>query len=65
MSQAAAAKCFTYVVQALEAETITGNVKDRVINATKQLIQVTNFDATPVLASFTPETQDVVRKHFG
>jgi hypothetical protein len=63
MSQAA--KCFTFVAQALEAETLLGNVKDRVVSAAKQLVQSANLNADQLLAGMAPETQEVVRKHFG
>jgi hypothetical protein len=59
-----AAKCFGFVAQALEAETIIGTIKDRVVNAVKSLIQTTGLDANQLLAGMAPEMQEAVRKSF-
>jgi importin-5 len=58
-------KCFTFIVQALEADTLTGNIKDLVVNAAKTLVQSAGLSADHLLAGMAPETQEVVRKHFG
>jgi hypothetical protein len=63
MSQAA--KCFTFIVQAVEAETLTGNIKDLVVNAAKTLVQAAGLSADQLLAGMAPQMQEVVRKHFG
>ena len=63
-----AAKCFKFVAEALEAETLEGMVKERVINATKQLVQASGMDANQLLAGLAPETQEIVaffHLHFG
>jgi importin-5 len=63
MSQAA--KCFSFVAQALETESLTGSPKDRVVIATKQLVQAANLNADQLLAALAPETQEAVRQAFG
>jgi len=62
---AQAGKCFTFVVLALEAETLTGQTGSRVVAAAKQLVAVAGLDANALLASLSPETQQTVRQHFG
>jgi hypothetical protein len=59
-----AAKCFGFVTQALESDSIVGTIKDRVVNATKQLVQATGLDANALLANLAPETQELVKKSF-
>jgi hypothetical protein len=60
-----AAKCFGFVAQALEADTLTGSVKERVINAAKQLVQTAGLSPEQLLAGLAPETQETVRRYFG
>jgi hypothetical protein len=58
-------KVFLYVAQALEAATLTGQTASRVCEATKVLLASTNTNVDAILASFPPEAQDTVRRHFG
>jgi importin-5 len=60
-----AAKCFAFVAQALEAETLTGATATRVCAAVKQLVTTAGLDANALLASLSPEAQLTVRQHFG
>lgn len=60
-----APQCFTYVAQALEAETLQGNIATQIVRATKQLVQTAGLDAGQLLATLTPETQQTVRAFFG
>lgn len=60
-----AAKCFTFIVQALEAETLQGQTAARVVNAAKQLVQMAGLNADQLLAGMAPETQQTVRAFFG
>lgn len=62
---AKAGECFTYVAQALEAETLVGQTAMRIVNATKTLVQTAGLDANNLLASLAPETQQTVRTFFG
>ncbi|GAB7363350.1 hypothetical protein MBLNU230_g3631t1 [Neophaeotheca triangularis] len=59
-----AAKCFNYIAQALEAETLQGNVAQRIVGAAKQLVQMAGLDANQLLAGMTAETQQTVRAFF-
>lgn len=60
-----AEKAFTYVVQALEAETIQGAVANRVVASVKQLVGATGVNVEQVLASAVrPENQMTVRRYF-
>jgi importin-5 len=63
MSQAA--KCFVFVVQALEAETLQGQSATRIVNSAKDLVVAAGLDANQLLNSFAPETQNTVRAFFG
>ncbi|KAF2175554.1 ARM repeat-containing protein [Zopfia rhizophila CBS 207.26] len=58
------AKCFQYVAQALEAETLQGQTAARVVNATKQLVQAANINLAQVAATLTPEQQQTVQAYF-
>ena len=42
---ASASKLFTFIVQALEAETLSGNTANRVAQSAKSLVQKTGIDA--------------------
>jgi hypothetical protein len=55
---------FERVVEALEAETLTGQTAMRVVSATKALLQATSTDPSPMLLKFSPETQNLVRRFF-
>ena len=60
-----AGKCFIFVAQALEAETLTGATAERIVGASKQLVTTAGLDANSLLASLPLETQQTVRQHFG
>ncbi|EME77845.1 uncharacterized protein MYCFIDRAFT_57383 [Pseudocercospora fijiensis CIRAD86] len=60
-----AAACFTYIAQALEAETLQGQMAQRIVGAGKKLIQISGLDANQLLASLPPETQNTVKTLFG
>ncbi|KAF2764289.1 ARM repeat-containing protein [Teratosphaeria nubilosa] len=59
-----AARCFTYIAQALEAETLQGKVAEAIVSAAKKLVTTAGLDANQLLASLPPETQNVVRTIF-
>ncbi|ORY12755.1 importin subunit beta-3 [Clohesyomyces aquaticus] len=58
-------KCFHFVTQALEAETLQGQTATRVVASTKQLIQSANVNLAQVAAGLTPEQQRTVQAYFG
>lgn len=60
-----AARCFTFIAQALEAETLQGNMAQRIVGAAHKLVQVAGLDAGQLLASLPPDTQQTVRAFFG
>ena len=60
-----AARCFTFVAQALEAETLQRQTAQRIVGAAKTLVQAANLDANQLLAGMSPETQQTVRAFFG
>jgi importin-5 len=62
---AQAARCFTFVAQALEAETLQGTLAQRIVGAAKKLVQTAGLDADQLLASLPPQTQATVRAFFG
>ncbi|EHK99714.1 putative Importin subunit beta-3 [Glarea lozoyensis 74030] len=62
MSQGA--KVFMFIVQALEAETLTGNTASRVIAATKMLLSNVGLNPAHLLSQMPPETQQIVRQYF-
>lgn len=57
-------KVFTYIAQALEAETLQGQTAARVVEAAKRLVAGTGVDGAQLLASLPPETQKTVRAYF-
>ncbi|KAF2018443.1 ARM repeat-containing protein [Aaosphaeria arxii CBS 175.79] len=59
-----AAKAFQYVAQALEAETLQGQTANRVVAATKALVQATGVDLAQVAGTLTPEQQRTVQAYF-
>lgn len=61
---AKADKAFTSVVQALEAETLQGNVAARVVSSVKQLVAATGLNVEPIFAAVRPENQMKVREFF-
>ncbi|KAF2835817.1 ARM repeat-containing protein [Patellaria atrata CBS 101060] len=60
-----AARCFNYVALALEAETLQGNTAKQIVGATKTFVQTAGLNAAELLGSLSPQTQEIVRKHFG
>lgn len=63
MSQAA--KCFTFIAQALDAETLQGQTASRIVGAAKLLVQSAGLDANQLLSTLPPETQRTVQAFFG
>lgn len=61
---AAASTVFQAIVQALEAETLQGHTAQRVVIASKRLVQMAGIDANGILSTLGPETQDNVRTWF-
>lgn len=59
-----AARCFTYISAALEAETLQGQTASRIIDAGKRLVQMANVDVNQLLASLPQNEQDTVRALF-
>jgi importin-5 len=57
-------KIFVFVVQALEAETLQGQIATKVISSAKGLLQVTGQDPSALLAQMSLETQQVVQAFF-
>jgi hypothetical protein len=60
-----AAKCFTFVVKALEADTLQGQTATRIVGAANTMCQMAGLDGNQLLASMSPETQQTVRQFFG
>ncbi|KAK5130814.1 hypothetical protein LTR08_001648 [Meristemomyces frigidus] len=62
---AQAARCFVFIAQALEAETLQGNVAQRIVGAARKLVTTAGLDANQLLAGLPPDTQHTVRAFFG
>lgn len=60
-----AARCFNFIAQALEAETLQGQTAQRIVASAKSLIAAAQLDANQLLAGMSPETQHTVRAFFG
>jgi hypothetical protein len=60
-----AAQCFTFIAQALEAETLQGQMAQRIVGAGRKLIATAGLDANQILSGLPPETQNTVRTMFG
>ncbi|KAK4960383.1 importin subunit beta-3 [Elasticomyces elasticus] len=60
-----AARCFVFVAQALEAETLQGVMAQRIVGAARKLVTDAGLDANQLLAGLPPETQHTVRAFFG
>ncbi|KAF1352148.1 armadillo-type protein [Delphinella strobiligena] len=58
------ARCFNYIAQALEAETLQGQTAQRIVVSAKALISAAQLDANSLLAGMSPETQHTVRAFF-
>ncbi|KAI5361577.1 putative importin-beta domain, armadillo-like helical, TOG domain, importin beta family [Septoria linicola] len=60
-----AAQCFTFIAQALEAETLQGQMAQRIVGSGRKLIATAGLDANQLLGALPPETQQTVRAFFG
>ena len=60
----AADKAFMSIILALEAETLQGATAQRVVHAAKQLVTAVDLDASGLIGSLPPETQQNVRNFF-
>ncbi|SMR60448.1 unnamed protein product [Zymoseptoria tritici ST99CH_1E4] len=60
-----ASQCFQYIAQALEAETLQGQMAQRIVGAGRKLIATAGLDASALLNGLPPETQNTVRTMFG
>lgn len=60
-----ASQCFTCIAQALEAETLQGQMAQRIVGAGSKLIRTAGLDSTQLLNGLPPETQNTVRAMFG
>ena len=58
---AAANQIFIYICQALEAETVQGQVALHVAASAKKLVQFGGLDVNQLLSTQTPELQQTVR----
>ena len=58
------AKVFTFVVQALEAETLQGQTANRVVASVKALIQATGTNLGQAASGLTPEQQRTAQAYF-
>ncbi|KAK9789070.1 putative TOG domain-containing protein [Seiridium cardinale] len=58
-------KIFVYVAQALEADMLgTGEVAQKVVQATKALMQSSGVNAQSLLQQFSPEAQQTILRYF-
>ncbi|KAF4549784.1 Importin subunit beta-3-like protein [Elsinoe fawcettii] len=60
-----AAKCFKFIAEALEAETLQGQTATRIVEAAKRMIAAAQLDAGQLLGSLSPEAQKTVQALFG
>lgn len=49
----------------MEAETLQGQTANRVVQAAKSLLGLAGLDPAQLLQQLSPETQLMVRAHFG
>lgn len=61
---AAAHHIFTAIALALEAETLQADTAHRVAEAAKRLVQMAGIDASGILATLSPETQQTISCYF-
>ena len=61
---AAASQIFIYICQAIEAETLQAQTAQRAVASAKQLVQDAGINADELLATQSPELQQVVRAYF-
>jgi len=59
------ARCFKFIVEALEAETVQGQNAARVVTAAKQLATVANLNMAQLANSLTPRQQQMIPAFFG
>jgi hypothetical protein len=57
-------KVFIFVAQALEAETLQGQIATRVVAAAKLLLQMSGRDPAQLMSQLSPETQRTVQAYF-
>ena len=62
---AKASQCFTYVAQALEAETLQSKTAQLAVDGARKLVQIAGLDANQLLNGLSPDTQQTVRAFFG
>ncbi len=62
MSQAG--KVFTFIAQALETESLSGQAATKVVAATKVLLTEANLNAALLLQQFSPESQQTINSYF-
>ncbi len=62
MSQAG--KAFTFIAQALEAESLSGQAASHVVAATKVLLTEASLNASLLLQQFSPEAQQTISSYF-
>ena len=59
-----AAKCFRFVAEALEAETLQGQTAQRIVDSTKRMIAAAQLDGAQVLQGMSEATQRTVQTFF-
>ncbi|CAK4022360.1 Importin subunit beta-3 [Lecanosticta acicola] len=59
-----AAQCFTFIALALEAETLQGQMAQRIVGAGKKLVATAGLPTDQLLASLSPEAQQTVKTLF-
>ena len=57
-------KVFVSVAKAIEADMLQGQTANRVVAATKMLIQGSNLNPAPLLQQFSPEAQQTIMAYF-
>ena len=57
-------RVFKYVADALQAEMLSGMVLQKSITTTKSLLQATGQNPDALLAQYSPEAQETVRRFF-
>jgi hypothetical protein len=60
----AAPQVFDYVVQAIDAETIQGQMADRVVNATKSLLEMTGLNVQQIATQMPAARLPVIQRYF-
>lgn len=58
-------KIFGLVGQALEADVLAGQTLARVVNITKNLVAASGANGEVLMQQFSPESQQLIRGHFG